>query len=123
MTNNTLTEHFTRAKNQYFTPRTEGEPDLIGRLLDTMILLGFTTEQISVFANDPTVTVAKERNSAVQRFVINRFWTTQLYIAPDNTEELRRLLFPEGDLLTWIGAVEQNILPFALSKGLPIAIN
>lgn len=117
-----LTQDFAKAREQYFTTRQENEIDLVHTVRSMLVESRVSMAQLVAYDNDRNLQVAGQRNSAVQRFVLNRFWTTQLYIVPDDTEELRRLLFPDGEIQTWLDSFKQKILPFIVAHSLPVSL-
>lgn len=108
-----------KAKEQYFAPRQDGELDLIEEVRSAMVAIGLGHNTATAYDTDPKIQTARMRNCNVQRFVLNQFWTLQLYSLPQNTEELRRLLFPEGDILQWLQTFKEQVLPFAAKNNLP----
>lgn len=117
-----LTQDFDNAKKQYFRDRMPDEIDLIDEVRTSLIEKGLQLQVETIYDQDANIQNAKRRNAAVQRFVLNRFWTAQLYCTVENTEHLRRLLFPEGDIQRWLHTFRTEILPFIVRNSLLIAI-
>ena len=117
-----LTQDFDNAKKQYFRERLPDEIDLIEEVRGCLVQAGLHDQVSTAYDQDVNIQNAKRRNAAVQRFVLNRFWTSQLYCTVENTEHLRRLLFPEGDIHRWLHAFRSEIMPFIVRNNLPLVI-
>ena len=118
----TLTQDFDNAKKQYFRDRLPDEIDLIEEVRNYLLQSGLQEQVGLSYDQDTNIQNAKRRNAAVQRFVLNRYWTSQLYCTVENTEHLRRLLFPEGDIQLWLATFRTEILPFIVRNKLPVVI-
>lgn len=77
------------------------------------LLNSFPEEMVVKFYdNNPLIAPSIELNNDTQRFVLNRYWSFQLYKSFTNTTSLRRSLIPNGTHEEWLNIFQDVILPF-----------
>lgn len=116
----TLKEGF----QQFNAPREEGDIDLVKMIRDALVNHGVSEEQIVAgFDNDPLIIEALPKQSTIQRWQLNRYWTRQLVsLHHVNTIDPRSYLVQDGHEEAWLRTFNQYVLPFALQYQLPVAL-
>ena len=107
---------------QYFTPRQDGELDLIAEVRQIMVAAGLGQKLTEAFDKNHNIITAMDKPAVVQRFQLNRYWNLQLLSVPKDTTELRLFLFPEGNVADWLAGFKQMHLPFIMENNLPVVI-
>lgn len=112
-----------QGRASYFAERQPDEIDVLQEVRKILLMSGFTKEQVYLFDNDPTIINSQNKNSFTQRYLLNRYWTLQLQSAPNNSEQARYFLLPEGDIQEWLRCFRTVVVPFALENNLPVSLH
>lgn len=108
--------------NPYYTPKPEGDIDLIEVIRGLLIESGLAANMMDSFDNHPLVVNSQNKISNVQRFNMNRYWSIQLMSVNTCSEQERFCLIPNGDINEWITLFKDKILPFLVEHDLPKTI-
>jgi hypothetical protein len=118
MTNKKLDEGIA----QYVQPKPEGDIDLIKEVRDSMLAAGLHNAVYAGFDTNRFIIEAQGKNSAAQRFLLNRFWTLQLMSSVRPSTEERYCLIPNGTVQDWLRLFKAKVLPFVIENNLPVKI-
>jgi hypothetical protein len=106
---------------EYLDTRSPGELDLYSVVVNEF-------HQSGLINKTPILTEYFEKNQLmdkkpnVQRFFLNKFFTTQLLMTTVNSSECRYCLINDGTIDDWIRLFKSKILPFLIENNLPIRI-
>jgi hypothetical protein len=106
----------------YHAPKADNELDLVDAVRQSLINAGLKDRVDLFFDNNKFIQEATGKNADVQRFLLNRYWTTQLMNAPVQSMDQRIALVPNGDVRDWLVLFRERVLPFVVEQNLPIAI-
>lgn len=106
--------------DMYNQPKPPGDIDLIAEVRNCMLSAGLG-QRIAAFDNNRFIKEAINKDSSVQRYLLNRYWTNQLLHSPRVSIEQRYCLIPDGKVEDWLELFKNSILPFIVSNDLPIA--
>jgi hypothetical protein len=106
----------------YMSPRQEGEIDLVKEVRALLVDSGLAANLEKAFDNHHQIIEARDKPSQVQRYLMNRYWTTQLMIHANKTAEHRFFLIPNGSVQQWLELFKNTIIPFLVEHNLPVEI-
>lgn len=109
----------TLAEKLYNTPSTALDVDMVSQVETILAEAGIVKNIEEAFLNHRLIKEARGKNSMVQRFLLNRYWTFQLGLAGSVTTEERCALLPEGSVNDWLAAFKRTVVPFLLRNDLP----
>lgn len=114
------TETIVQAIEHYKQPKPTGDIDLIAEVRQRMITAGLG-QRIAHFDNHKFIQEAIGKESSVQRYLLNRYWTSQLLHSSTVSIEERYCLIPDGRIDDWLDLFQAKILPFIIQNDLPCA--
>lgn len=104
---------------EYFTPRTEGEANLVDMVVDALREYNFTDREIDNFRSKEDIASIYDKNASVQRMFINIFFNNLLLSIDDmDTSQQRYAIVPDGTLDRWILLLKENVFPLVRDYGL-----
>jgi len=108
---------------RFSAPRQDGDIDLVTLVRNQLVASGmFNGQSINGFDNDPIIMEAVDKQSHIQRFLLNRYWTRQLMMLNIDTIEIRLHLIANGSEEDWMRLFTNTVLPFVFQHQLPIYI-
>jgi hypothetical protein len=122
MSNDSLVKDLNNGYNEYFAERLQNDIDLVVTIGDLLIESGIKTERVQDYYDAPLIMDAGNKRPVVQRFLLNRYWTTQLLSLDINTVDIRFSLFNDGTIDDWLNVFKEITLPVILKNNLPIKI-
>ncbi len=108
---------------QYFKPKDENDPDLVGQIRELLINSGLRKLVEENFDTHRFIIDAAGKHSNAQRFLLNNFWHLQLMSAAKQSTEERYCLIPNGDVKNWLNLFKVKVLPFIIENNLPTKIS
>jgi hypothetical protein len=119
--NMTLETKLTSTFQNYHQPKPEGEIDLVNEVYEILVQSGLK-KNIAAYTEDRRIKEAQGKGAAIQRFLLNSYWTLQLMSASQPSIEERYCLIPNGEIEDWLKLFKARIVPFLVSNNLPKAI-
>ena len=110
----------TQAIDHYKQPKPLDDVDLITEVRNRLMAAGLG-QRIAHFDNHRFIQEAIGKESSVQRYLLNRYWTSQLLHSSKVSIEERYCLIPDGMIQDWLALFETKILPFIIENDLPCA--
>lgn len=107
---------------KYHQPKPDGDIDMIAIVREKLINSGLRKAVEENFDTNRFIVEAVGKNSAAQRFLLNRFWGMQLMNAAKPSSEERYCLIPNGAVEDWLRLFEVKVLPYIIENGLPVKI-
>lgn len=107
---------------QYYQPKNPNDMDLVAIVREDLISSGLANHLPTAYDNSRFIQEAVGKDSNVQRFLLNRYWTQQLMSAKQVSIEERYCLIPNGDVQDWLRLFRSKVLPFIIQNDLPIPI-
>lgn len=104
---------------QYNIPKPLNDIDLIAEVRDSLIRCGLTKNVEAHFDTNRFIKEAHEKESSVQRYLLNRYWQTQLLASPAQSIEERYCLIPNGTVTDWLHLFRSKVMPFLVANNLP----
>lgn len=101
-----------------YLEKNDGELNLIKRVRESLLNVFPEERVIEFYDNNSLIGPNMDLNNDTQRFVLNRYWSSQLYKSTENTTNLRRSLIPNGSHNEWLNIFQDLILPFISSNNL-----
>lgn len=114
------TQNVVQAMEHYKQPKPNGDIDLIAEVRQRMIKAGLS-HRIAHFDNHKFIQEANGKESSVQRYLLNRYWTSQLLHSSTVSIEERYCLIPDGMISDWLDLFQARVLPFVIANDLPCA--
>lgn len=108
--------------NQYYQPKDPSDIDLIAIVREDLVSSGLANHLPAAYDNSRFIQEAVGKDSNVQRFLLNRYWTQQLMSAKQVSIEERYCLIPNGDVQDWLRLFRSKVLPFIIQNDLPVPI-
>lgn len=105
---------------QYTQDKPEGDIDLVDEVRQLLIGSGLQSK-LPFYDNNRFIKEAEGKHSQAQRYLLNRYWTHQLSLAPVVSIEERYCLIPDGDIGQWLNLFRAKVLPFVIQFNLPVA--
>jgi hypothetical protein len=105
----------------YNSPRQANEMDLVGLVRDRLIQSGLL-EKIDHYDSSRFIIEAKDKPSHAQQYLLNRYLSTQLMAAPEDTSIERYALIYEIQPDQWLEIFDKTILPTVVNCNLPVRI-
>jgi hypothetical protein len=113
----------TQTINPLFTePREPKDIDLVKCIRDLLVESGLNQQVIIAFDTNEDIINASAMRPEAQRFILNRFWHSQLIGFGVKTIEHRYCLLPTGDHSWWLKIFREKILPMCIELRLPIVL-
>lgn len=106
----------------YKSVRSQTDLDLVAEVRKSMISMGILPKVISFFDTHPFIVEASTKVPEVQRYFLNRYFTTQLMMSKKPSIEARCCLIPNGEIKDWLNLFNGIVLPFMLENDLPGAV-
>jgi hypothetical protein len=103
---------------QYNAPKPQGDIDLVSEIVNLLQEAGLN-DRVNIFLNHKYVAEAKNKYSEVQRYLLNRYFSTQLLLVPVSSDEERFCLIPNGSVQEWLTLFKLKIMPFLIGNNLP----
>lgn len=108
------------------TPAREGELNLIASVEKSLNESGLNQQVNEVFVKTDTYCIGKPLCFEAQRFLLNRFFNTQLHHIANtkeiDTREERYCLLDEGNPTDWMKSFQNKILPALITHQYPVNI-
>lgn len=114
------TKNVVQAIEQYKQPKPDGDIDLIAEVRQRMLNAGLG-QRIAHFDNHKFIQEAIGKESSIQRYLLNRYWTSQLLHSSKVSIEERYCLIPDGMIHDWLDLFQSRVLPFIIENDLPCA--
>ncbi|MCK9517318.1 MAG: hypothetical protein M0Q87_14945 [Ottowia sp.] len=108
--------------DQYYQPKNPNDMDLVAIVREDLINSGLANHLSTAYDNSRFIQEAVGKDSNVQRFLLNRYWTQQLMSAKQVSIEERYCLIPNGDVQDWLRLFRSKVLPFIVQNDLPVPI-
>lgn len=106
----------------YFTPRMEGEANLIAEVRGIFLEKGIKEEALAAtYDANRHIQAAQNKNTVVQRVHVNRFLNSKLVRARIPTVDLRAELLPNGSVDNWLKVVGNKVAPFIAQNNLMVS--
>ena len=103
---------------EYLNKREDGEVNLFDFVAQQFIQYGIPDNIVVVqdyfMKND-----LMDRKPNVQKFYLNKFFTTQLLMSEKNSIEQRYCLITDGTIEDWAKLFKNKIMPFLVENNLP----
>lgn len=112
--------HMLKGIEAYNQQKPDNDIDLINEVRACMLSAGLG-QRITAFDQDRFILEASGKESSVQRYLLNRYWTNQLLHAQRVSIEERYCLIPDGCVQDWLDLFKARVLPFIISNDLPMA--
>lgn len=97
----------------------ENDIDLVNEVRKLLIGSGISQAKLDItFEVNRFIIDAKDKNSAVQKFALNRYWSQQLSFVP-NSIETRFMLIMNGTVQEWLDLFTKGVLPVIIEHNLP----
>lgn len=110
----------------FTVPAREGELNLIESTQKALEAAGLKLTSDSAFTTHEIYAIGKPLCFEAQRFLLNRFFNTQLHHIGVNqkvdTREERYCLLDEGSPEQWLTSFQSKILPVLVSHNYPVVI-
>lgn len=119
---NTFKSNLDMGIDQYLSLKQEGDMDLIGEVRNILVDSGLGNKLEEAFDTHPHVVEARNKPSQVQRYLMNRYWNTQLMIHAHKSSEQRYYLIPNGSVQQWLDLFRTAVVPFLIEHNLPVRI-
>lgn len=116
MLQTSITQHI----QHYKQPKTMGDIDLIAEVRQRLMASGLG-QRIVHFDEHRFIKEAAGKDSVIQQYLLNRYWTNQLLHANAVSIEERYCLIPDGLVEDWLNLFESRVLPFIIANDLPCA--
>lgn len=107
---------------QYQSPRREDEIDLVSVVRERMVQAGLLDKLPHAFDNNRFIQEAVGKPSHAQQYNLNRYFSTQLMVAQDDTLVQRYALIYEIQPDEWLNVFDNTILPAIVNFNLPVEI-
>jgi len=104
---------------QYRQEKSADDIDLIAEVRGILISSGLFNK-LAAYDNNRFILEAKGKTSSAQRFLLNRFWSSQLSQAKKVSIEQRYSLIPNGEITDWLRLFKSCVLPFIIENNLPM---
>lgn len=108
--------------SMYNAPKNENEIDLIDAVRQYLIQAGLQDRVNQFYDTNRFIKEGIGKNAEVQRFLLNRYWTTQLMNANSESMNQRIALISNGDVRDWLVLFHERVLPFVIEQNLPISV-
>lgn len=99
------------------------ELNLITEVHKLLCQSGLNKASEDFFINVPTIVAAKDSNFIVQMATLNTFWRIQLSLFGAQSQQARYCLVDEAEPKQWLKLFKDAVLPFIISKNLPVKTN
>ncbi len=99
---------------------TANELNLVNEVHNLLCQSGLTKESESNFISVPSIAAARESNFIAQMAILNTFWRIQLSRYGAQSQQARYCLVDEADAKQWLKLFKEAVLPFIISKNLPV---
>jgi hypothetical protein len=99
---------------------TANEINLVNEVHNLLCSSGLVKESESNFISEPTIAAIRESNFIVQMATLNTFWRIQLSRFGSESKQARYCLVDEADAKQWLKLFKEAVLPFIISKNLPV---
>ena len=107
---------------QYQATRREDELDLVAIVRERMVQAGLLDKLPYAFDNNRFIQEAIGKPSHAQQYNLNRYFSTQLMAAQDDTLVQRYALIYEIRPDEWLNVFDNTILPAIVNFNLPVEI-
>lgn len=107
---------------QYQSPRREDEIDIVSVVRERMVQAGLLDKLPRAFDNNRFIQEAVGKPSHAQQYNLNRYFSTQLMTAQDDTLIQRYALIYEIQPDEWLNVFDNTILPAVINFNLPVEI-
>ncbi len=102
-------------------PRAPDEIDLVA-IVRRILIDHVGTERVMLYYDTSRfIEYARDRNSEVQRTLLNRYWNYQIMTVNIESQEERFCLIPNGQIDEWLRLWQSKVLPFVIQHQLPVA--
>ncbi len=112
--------HNQHAIDRYIQPKPKQDIDLIVEVRQLLLAAGLG-QHLPFYDNDRFIKEAIGKESSVQQYLLNRYWTNQLLNASKVSIKERYSLIPDGIPQDWLELFKAEVLPFVVENGLPCA--
>ena len=93
--------------------------DLVAMVRGALEEKGLIPEVAQYFNPHHYIVCAEGKNSEVQRYYLNMYWTLQLIASKKECTAERMCLVNKGEPVDWIVLFKTKILPFIIENNLP----
>ena len=97
--------------------------DMIEKVKQVLTSAGLVNEARHVFAVDPLIVSSHGQHYTLQRMNLNTYFLYQLSQFASESIEERYCLINDGTPEEWLRLFENKILPFLISKRLPVVLD
>ncbi len=105
-------------KREYGAERTATDFDLVNYVYERLISVGLV-KNAEFFINNMGLNDAINKKPEVQRYILNKFFFTQLVTTSEPSFEERFCLVPDGSVQEWVDLFDKKILNFLIRNDLP----
>lgn len=113
-------EHFEKGCEVYISKQNSGGVDLINEVRDILIGEGLGRQVETYFDTNELILQSVGKDSVVQRFNLNRYWTLQILASNDpRTSDVRYHLIHSGNPSDWLDLFKEGVVPFIVHHHLP----
>jgi hypothetical protein len=103
----------------YQRPREQNEIDLVEHVRESMIAAGLKDKVETAFDTSRFIVEARTRTAHAQQYLLNRYFTLQFMLVPQDTSTERYALIYEVSPDEWLKIYHGVILPAILNLDLP----
>jgi len=118
---NAVHDPLAQGRAQFFQPKPEGDIDLVAEVRNRLISAGLLRQAEAFYDTHEHVIGAVNKESSVQRHLLNRYWNLQLSMCPNNMD-VRFYLVPNGKIEDWLRLFSESVMPFIVQNQLPRAV-
>lgn len=108
--------------NLFQQPRQEGEIDLVTACRNLLVESGLLANVEQYFDTNKYIRDAAPLGPIAQRFLLNRFWFTQLSSLEQDVQKERFCLIDSGDPEDWLRCFKDGILATVRANQLPTSL-
>lgn len=108
--------------DQYNKPTSPIDIDMVKSVESLLVREGLGTDLVDAYYGNRFISEAVGKNSATQRFLLNKFWNLQIGLVDGGGVNERYNLLRDGSINDWMVAFETNVLPFIKKHHLPKVI-
>src|ERR1700757_1592214 len=86
--------------NNFYAPRQEGDIDLVALVREALKHANLN-DKIEIYNAHPLIKEAGDKQPAIQRWLLNRYWLIQLITVDTDSSNARMHLIPNGTEEDW----------------------
>lgn len=111
---------FEQGRNLYLSEKQNSDIDLINEVRNILIGEGLGRQVEAYFDTNELILQSLGKDSVVQRFNLNRYWTLQILASNDpRSSDVRYHLIHSGNPSDWLDLFKEGVVPFIVHHHLP----